>query len=407
MTTTTEDFLTSKMFDNAKVGARHRIPISTNFKVAKFFSVSAGGTYEDVWSLETFEKRFDSQTGEVVTDTIKGFDRFNQYSLSSSIGTTVYGTFNFGEDKKLQAIRHIMRPSVSYGWAPSFEQYYDEYINGINGDTIEYSRFQNTLYGAPRSGKSSALSFSLANTLEAKVKDKDSTAVDPKKIMLLNSFNLSTGYNFQADSLNLSPLSLTGGTNILNNKMSINFGANLDPYAIDNNGTRINTFNINNGGGLFRLTSARGNLSYSISSKEFQPVKDQKEYPTEGDAYVAASGGRTDDLFGKANNFDESRFDDRDETDKENPIYQNKIEWDLRLQYAVTYSNTNRQNEISNNSLMFSGNITLSPGWEVGVSSGYDFVRQGFTVTQLRFRRDLKSFKLNFDWTPFGDYERL
>ncbi len=170
MTTTTEDFLTSKMFDNAKVGARHRIPISTNFKVAKFFSVSAGGTYEDVWSLETFEKRFDSQTGEVVTDTIKGFDRFNQYSLSSSIGTTVYGTFNFGEDKKLQAIRHIMRPSVSYGWAPSFEQYYDEYINGINGDTIEYSRFQNTLYGAPRSGKSSALSFSLANTLEAKVK---------------------------------------------------------------------------------------------------------------------------------------------------------------------------------------------------------------------------------------------
>ena len=101
------------------------------------------------------------------------------------------------------------------------------------------------------------------------MRDKDSTAQEPKKVMWLNSFNLSTGYNFQADSLNLSPVSLTGGTNILENKMSINFGANLDPYAIDNNGTRINTFNINNGGSLFRLTSARANVSYSISSNNY------------------------------------------------------------------------------------------------------------------------------------------
>ena len=150
ISTTTDDFGTAKMFDNAKVGARHRIPLSTNFKVAKFFSVSAGGTYEDVWTLQTFNQRFDAETQEVVTDTIKGFDRFNQYSLSTSVGTTVYGTFNFGEQKKIQAIRHIMRPSVSYGWAPSFDQYYDEYINGVTGDTIEYTRFQNTLYGAPR-----------------------------------------------------------------------------------------------------------------------------------------------------------------------------------------------------------------------------------------------------------------
>ena len=67
---------------------------------------------------------------EVVTDTISGFDRFNKYNLSASIGTTLYGTFNFGEDKKIQAIRHVMRPSLSYGYAPSFEQFYDEYIDG-------------------------------------------------------------------------------------------------------------------------------------------------------------------------------------------------------------------------------------------------------------------------------------
>jgi len=406
--TTDEDFLTARMFDDAKAGARHRIPISTNFKVAKHFSVSMGGSYEDVWALETFGQRFNSETGRVVIDTISGFDRYNTYNLSASVGTTLYGTFLFGENKKLQAIRHVMRPSVSYGYAPSFDQYYDEYLNTVTGQEVQYSRFQNTVYGAPGLGTSSALGFSLQNTLEAKVKDRDSTKTEPKKIMLLNSLNLSTSYNFEADSLKLSPLNLTGGTNILNNKMAINFGASLDPYAIDNNGTRINTFNIDNGGGLFRLTSARANLSYSLSSKDFSREESEieEDNPYDGDTYVAASGGRTDDLFGRASNFNESAFEDRDPDDVKNPVYGTKIPWNLRLQYAVTYSNSNRQNDISNHSLMFSGDIEPAPRWKIGVSSGYDIKRQGFTVTQLRFERDLKSFRMNFNWTPFGTYER-
>lgn len=406
--TNDEDFLTGRMFDDAKVGARHRIPIGTNFKVAKHFSVSLGGTYEDVWTLETFNQRFDPETQRAVTDTISGFDRFNQYNLSASLGTTLYGTFTFGEDKKIQAIRHVMRPAISYGYAPSFDQYYDEYINEVTGQSVSFSRFQNTLYGAPRLGKSSAMGFSLQNTLEAKVRDRDSTATEPKKIMLLNSFNLSTSYNFEADSLKLSPLNITGGTNILNNKMSINFGANLDPYAIDNNGTRINTFNINNGGGLFRLTTARANIGYSLSSKDFQQEESaiDEDDPYDGDTYVAASGGRNDDLFGRANNFNDSAFEDRDPDAVENPVYGTKIPWNLRLQYAVTYSNSNRQNEISNHSLMFSGDLEPAPRWKIGVSSGYDVKRKGFTVTQLRFERDLKSFRMNFNWTPFGNFER-
>lgn len=406
--TTDEDFLSGRMFDDAKVGARHRLPIATNFKVAKHFSVSLGGSYEDIWTLETYSQRFDTNTGRVAIDTLSGFDRYNQYNLSASVGTTLYGTFDFGADKKIQALRHVLRPSISYGFAPSFEQYYDEYINEVTGQPVMYSRFQNTLYGAPRLGKSSALGFSLQNTLEAKVRDRDSTATEPKKISLLNSLNFSTSYNFEADSLKLSPLNVTGGTNILNNKMSINFGASLDPYAIDNNGTRINTFNIDSGGGLFRLTSARANIGYSLSSKDFQreETEIEEDDPYDGDTYVAASGGRTDDLFGRANNFNESAFDERDPEDVDNPVYGTKIPWTLRLQYALTYSNNNRQNEISNHSLMFSGDIEPAPRWKIGISSGYDVKRKGFTVTQLRFERDLKSFRMNFNWTPFGSYER-
>ncbi|NNG10528.1 MAG: LPS-assembly protein LptD, partial [Arenibacter sp.] len=408
ITTTEEDFLTSRMFENSLFGAKHTIPLSTNFKVAKHFSVSVGGSYEDVWAIETYERGYDEDSNsEVVTDTISGFDRYNKYNFSTSIGTTLYGTVNFGEDKKIQAIRHVMRPSLSYGYTPSFDQFYDSYIDADN-ELEYYSRFEGTLNGAPGLNKSSSLSFSLGNQFEAKVRDKDSTATKPKKISLLSNLNLSTGYNFEADSLKLSAVNISGGTNILNNKMSINFGASLDPYAIDNNGTRINTFNVDNGGSLFRLTSARGNVSYSLSSETFGKKKEDKPDEKDEYDYVASSGGRDDDLFGKADDFNANRPGDREEEgeDVENPIYGTKLPWDLRLSYAVNYTNSNRQNTIGSHALMFSGNIQLSPRWKVGGSSGYDFKNKGFTLTQLRFERDLKSFRMNFNWTPFGTYKR-
>lgn len=409
ITTTGEDFLTGRMFDNSIMGARHRLPISTNFKVAKFFSVSMGGSYEDVWAWETYNKRFDEEENTVVTDTIPGFDRFNKYNLNASVGTTVYGTFNFGEDKKIQAIRHTLRPSLSYGYTPSFEQFYDEYVDG-NGEVVQFTRFQGTLNGAPSLNKSNSLSFSLANTLEAKVRDRDSTATEAKKVSLLNNFNISTGYNFEADSLKLSPLSVNGGTNILDNKMSVNFSAGLDPYAIDNNGRRINVWNKDNGGSLLRLTRANVNIGYRISNETFARDKEEDEEEEEENQYdyVAQSGGRDDDLFGKGDDFYENRGREveKDQEDVENPIYGTKIPWNLNLAYSASYSNSARQNEFSSHSLMFSGDIELSPRWKVGGSSGYDFKNKGFTLTQLRFERDLKSFTLRFNWTPFGTYER-
>lgn len=409
LTTNDEDFLTTKMFDNARAGVSHSIPVATNFKVAKFFSVSMGGSYEDVWALETYNRSYDNELEEVVIDTVSGFDRYNTYNFSASVGTTLYGTFNFGEDKKIQAIRHTMRPSLSYGYAPSFEQFYDEYLIGDDVE-VQYSRFQGTLNGAPSLGKSNNLSFSLANTLEAKVRDKDSTKVEPKKISLLSNLNISSGYNFESDSLKLNPLSINGGTNILDNKMSINFSAGLDPYAIDNNGRRIDTWNIDNGGSLFRLTRANANISYAISSEMFGK-KDDKNRDEEEELdpfdYVAQSGGREDDLFGRADDFNANpvRRDEKD-ADVENPIFGTKIPWNFRLAYSANYSNSARQSEFSSHSLMFSGDIELAPRWSVGGSSGYDFKNQGFTLTQLRFQRDLKSFTMRFNWTPFGTYKR-
>ncbi|QWX84780.1 LPS-assembly protein LptD [Cellulophaga sp. HaHaR_3_176] len=417
LTTNDDDFLSSRMFDNAKVGARHRIPLSTNFKVAKYLSVTVGGTYEDLWTLDTYRRAYDETTKtEIITDTIKGFDRFNKYNFTTSIGTTIYGTLNLGEDKKIQAIRHVVRPSISYGYTPSFDQFYEDLLNSngeqviINEELQRYTRFEGTLNGSPSLSKSNSLSFSLANTLEAKVRSKDSTETEAKKIQILRNLNFSTGYNFNADSLKLSPISFSGGTSILKNKMSINFAGTLDPYAIDNNGTRINTFNIDNGGSWARLTNARGNISYSFSSKDFDKKndKDNKEEDIDNKYdYNASSGGRTDDLFGDSDFMNQKRPNDKeDEEERETGLYSNKIPWDLRLAYTVSYSNPNRENIINTHSLMFSGNIELTPKLKVGASSGYDFVNKGFSITQLRFQRELGSFNVRLNWTPFGLYER-
>ena len=416
LTTNDEEFATSAMFENGRFGARHRIPIATNFKVAKFFSVSMGGNYEDVWSLETFNQSFvpgetAAEVGKVVRDTVAGFDRYNTYNFNASIGTTIYGTFNLGEDKKIQAIRHVMRPSLSYGYAPSFEQYYDEYLNEDNEVVVQYSRFDGTLNGAPRLSKSNSLSFSLANTLEAKVRDKDSTVLEPKKVPILSNFNISTGYNFESDSLKISPLSVNGGTNILDNKMSINFSAGLDPYAIDNNGRRFNTFNIDNGGSLLRLTRANVNIGYRIDSKMFEKKEEEEEEGGGEEELSQYDYSAQEDLnspFDKVDEFGKPIIDrdQRKEQDIENPLYSNKIHWDFNMAYSASYNNSARQGEFSSHSLMVRGNIQLTPRWKVGGSTGYDFKGKGFTLTQLNFERKLGSFNMRFNWTPFGQYRR-
>ena len=352
--------------------------------------------------METIRRQYDAVEEAVVTDTIPGFDRFNRYSLGTSIGTTLYGTWNFGEDKKIQALRHVMRPSISYSYAPSFEQFYDTYIDG-DGDEVQYTPFQTSLYGTPSLSKGSSVSFSLQNTLEAKVRDKDSTATEPKKISILSNLTLSASYNFEADSLKLSPVSLSGATEIIKN-VPINFAATFDPYAIDNSGRRINTLNLNNGGGLARLTSARLNTGFSLNSEMLQKGgakkkddKNRQQNTDYGSNPFELEGAQTGDRhFGKEGESD----------NEEIPLYNNKLPWDARFTYVATYNNSNRQGEITNHSLMFSGNIQLSPKWEVGFNSGYDLKNKGFADTRFAFKRELGSFKMSFDWTPFGRYER-
>lgn len=405
---TTNDslFFTKEMFNNAQLGVQHTIPVSTNFKLFKYFSASSSMNYNEVWAIKTIQRGYDRDQSKVIDQTINGFDAFRTYNFTSSLGTTIYGTFNFNPKNKIKSIRHVMRPSLSYGYTPSFEKYYDTYASDATGKmTEQYTRFETGIFGVPGKSNSNILGFDLSNTFEAKVTDSDSTKVEPKKIMLLNNLNFSTSYDVNADgktSLAWAPVRLSGGTQLFKDKLDMNFGATLDPYAIDNAGRRINVYNINNGGSLLRMTSANMTMNYSISSRESK--KDKKDQNKEGER----NGGRDDDLFGR-NTVDNirgrSQFDDDDEgePDEISEFFASKLPWDMTFAYSLTYSNSNRESKITGNSVMISANGDLTPKWKVGVSTGYDFVQNGVTYTQLRFERDLLSWRMDFNWQPFGD----
>ncbi len=396
--TTDSLFFKSEMFKDARSGFQHSIPLSTNFKVFKYFSITASSNYNEVWYLKTIDKTYDNNLGEEVKTEVNGFDAYRTYNFSSSLGTTIYGNFDFGADKKIQAIRHVMRPSISYSHTPSFEQYYDTYTIDATGRQVDFSRFEDGIFGAPGNNVQNNMGFSLSNTFEAKITEKDSSKTEPKKMMLLNNFNFSTNYNMSADSLKWSPVRVTGGTSFFDNKMNLNFGTTLDPYA-NIGGRRVNTLNVDNGGSLFRMTSANMTINYSVSARGEGGAKENDQ--------GQRNGGRADDLFGANTDFSdrrESQFKD-DEPDKENAItkfFNAKIPFDLTFAYSLTYGNNNREKKITGNSIMASGNFDLSPRWKMGVSSGYDFVQKGITFTQFRFERDLLSWRMDFNWAPYG-----
>lgn len=394
-------FFKSEMFKDAKTGFQHSIPVSTNFKLFKYFSASTSFNYNEVWYLKTIERRYDEARARDTIVNVNGFDSFRTYNFGASLGTTIYGTYDFGKNSRIQAIRHVMRPTVSYSYTPSFDQYYDTYETRVTAETVvkEYTRFENGIFGAPGRNIANNVGFSLSNTFEAKMTDRDTTKTEPKKLMLLNNLNFSTSYNIAADSLKWSPLRITGGTTLFE-KMNVNFGATLNPYAIDNTGRTVNKFNIDNGGSLFRFTNANLTVGYSLASTDGNEAANKKSPDSQG----VRNGGREDDLFGANLDPSDPRQDDDDDEEAADikDFFKLDIPWDMTLAYSLTYSNNRRENEIAGNSLMVSANTDITPMWKVGVSTGYDFVQQGFTFTQLRFSRDLLSWKMDFSWVPFG-----
>jgi hypothetical protein len=271
--TTGDEFFTSAMFENAQAGVLHNADASTNITFLTFFTLSPSINYREVWSFDQINQTYDptspdaNATTGIVTNTERGFRSFREYSTSLSLSTNIYGTFNFKKGR-LKAIRHTIRPSISFSYRPDFAEVYQLEVQQSSDptDVATYTPFDQGIYGGPSSGLSNSIGISLNNVLEAKVapKDPDSDEED-KKITLLNNLNFNTSYNIAADSLKWSNINASAGTRLFKDKLAINLNATFDPYQVDKTtGRNIDKFN-----SFPRLASANLTANYSFSSKDF------------------------------------------------------------------------------------------------------------------------------------------
>jgi len=369
-------------------------------KLFKYFSLSPSMSYREVWYLDGIHKTYDVDKDEVITETVSGFNAFRNYSASTSIGTTLYGMFKF-KNSRLKAIRHTMRPSVSWSYRPDHAERHELRVRNSNtlGDIDTYTPFDNGIYGSPSSGISNSIGISVSNVLEAKVEPKDEEELKDdeefKKVTLLNSFNFSTSYNMAADSLRWSNLSVSASTRVFRDKLNLNLSASLDPYQVTSEGTTIDDFNSN----IFRIESASLTANYSISSKDF----DKSEPDNKKDN---SNGNDTPDVYGAAiDPAEKAKKNKKGKGDNEKTakLYQADVPWDISLVYSSSYSNNGFSTVgIQNHTVGFNGNVELTPKWGVGFSSGYDLLEGAFSYTRLNFSRDLDSWNFNFNWIPFG-----
>ena len=404
--TTEDEFFTAKMFETANAGVQHRADASTNITLLNYFTLSPSINYREVWSFKKVNKDFDPSIqntdgsfGTVVTDTLSGFSSFREYSSSLSLSTNIYGTFNFKKGR-LKAIRHTIRPSVSFSYRPDFAERYNETIeSNLEGTAFEtYSPFDNgtSLYGKPGSGLSNSIGITLNNVIEGKLapEDPDSDEED-RKITILNNLNFSSSYNIAADSLRWSPVNASAGTRLLKDKLAVNLNATLDPYQVNETGLRINKYVK----GLFRLTRASLTANYSLSSRDLS-----------GESSENSGNGNqiTPDVLGKnlnpANSLASNSSSSQNNEEEITELYKSTIPWNLNFAYSAAYTNTGTGNAgIQSHSLMFGGDFELTPKWKVGFSSGYDIASGGFSFTRMNFSRDLDSWKMTFNWVPFGN----
>ncbi|BDX36660.1 hypothetical protein CYCD_00150 [Tenuifilaceae bacterium CYCD] len=383
--------------DSMKNGMKHDIPLSTSFNILKFITVSPGVNYSEYWYLKTIEKSWDQDSKEVVIDTISGFKRGYQYSTAVSMSTKIYGMFQFHKNSKVQAIRHVITPSVSLSYRPDFSDPKYGFYKQVQKDTLgnfqTYSIFSQGIYGGPGSGKSGMVNFSLSNILEMKVLSPKDTANPVKKVKILDGLSIGSSYNLLADSMNWSDISVNGRTNLFD-KVNISFSGAFSPYALNAAGTEIDQFEYSKSGKLARFIRGSVGFDYSFSSS-----KGQNSNSTGSEKSGLASGAIPPGTSPDGSNFGESMSSQYglDYVDFSVP-------WSLRFSYNLSYSKPAYEASLVQ-TISFSGDLSLTPKMKIGFSSGYDLKNKKLTTTSVNFIRDLHCWEMRLSVIPIGYYK--
>lgn len=402
-------------------GMTHNFQIGLpSFSLLKYFQFSPSVTYGMNWFFREQLRAYDADLDRVVTsysDLFSTFGITQNFSAGISMSTRLYGMFNFGSKSKVQAIRHMITPSFSFSWRPELGTPANGYTSitytKANGTEVteEYNRYAGMLYSPPGKGRTAAISFSFANNLEAKVKSaKDTTAGGLKKVKLLDQLGINGSYNFLADSLKLSNISISGSTTVFG-KLGVNGNMTLNPYAINERGQIINKFNVLKTGHLARVTNAGASLSYSISGGgKYQGNDGHHGSPGgggDGDGDGHHHGGNSDYAFIYYHPI----------TGEYIPggwcYYMNpNIPWSLRVGYNYSFSRSyqysNERLQVKDNhtqTVSLSGSLRLTKALDMNFNTGFDLTKMKMSTTQVSATYDLHCFTMSVSWVPNGQWE--
>ncbi|WP_439698086.1 putative LPS assembly protein LptD [Mucilaginibacter sp. AW1-7] len=385
-------------------GFQHQIPVSLGLNVLKYFQFNSSVNYTERWYFQSVNKHFErgsiSNSDQLLVDTLQGFKRAGNYSLSTGLSTKLYGTLNFKGN--LKAIRHVMTPSIGFGYTPDFsDPSYGYYKTAVSQASVpypytyqRYSIFENGVYGYPSSGKQAGISFALDNTIEAKLKAKSTdTSGTDRKITLLQGLSFSSFYNFAADSMKLANIQFSGHTAIFKQKVNISFSGSFDPYvtavhdSIANNtivrtSQRVNKFRWSNGQ-FPQLNQLSISMSGSLNSTS------AKAPGTPNVNTLQGAGSPQLQRLALVNSDPNSYIDFN-------------VPWNISLNYSYSYSNYLNQVSTSN-TLMISGDVSITQKWKIQYSTNYDFKAMKLaSATSFSIYRDLHCWDLSFQWVPFG-----
>ena len=381
-------------------GWKHSIPISLpSFNLLKYINLSPSFNYSERWYTSYLNKTYDldytnslasGDLTHVKIDTIYALRRNYDYSYSLSSSTKIYGMYLMkNPNSRIKAIRHVITPSASFSYTPDFGQkkyrFWDSYITD-EGKEVYYSHFENGVFGSTGRGESGAISFSLTNNIEAKVLELNDTVSSKddkqkfKKVKIIDNLGFSGSYNMIADSMKLTPITVSARTTIRG--VSVNMGANLNPYMVDDEGSLYDEYVWNHLKGinkLGRLTNA--NMSFGMN---FESKKDKKEEA------------------GKKNQGEEDLFEEPADA---LPYYNFNVPWTFRFDYSFYYNNQYIPNQKAtiNQSLNMSGTLKLTEKWNMNMNTNFDIQAMKFSFTTFNITRSLHCWTMSFNFVPFGD----
>ncbi|MCQ9640362.1 LPS-assembly protein LptD [Chryseobacterium sp. WG14] len=372
-----------EMWDKMQTGLKNNIALATNTTLAKYFTFSLSANIDNALTTKTLNRYYDPVKNVTVDEIDKNLAGYSTFSTTASLQTTLYGMLKFKKGSSVEAIRHMMTPSIGFTYSPDFSSpnfgYYKNYYNAT-GAITPYSIFEKGIVGSPSSGLVGALGFNVGNNIEMKVKSKkDSTGV--KKLKIFESLNLSGSYNFAAKDHPWSILSINGQSSFFNSKLTVNTSLTLDPYRIafipgQDTGIRTEEF------GHFSVQGFNIQLSYPLSSEIFGEKTDYgKKYSSKGEV-------RNENYY-----FDDDNYAHFDQA------------WTLNVNANYAYSKGLNRFGSKIASIGLDGSIKLTPYWNINGSTHYDMVTKELAYTRIGFSRDQRSFTINFNWVPFGQYK--